>query len=264
MAGGAEVGAGLNALFGLVGYGMGYGDLQDADRDEAAAAKALRNTQVPPLQRLLAEQAGQSNVAGLADDMGNRSARNAAIQALMQYGLAGGNSLDDKRTQAQAQRAGSQAASQGAQTALQSAAQRGVGGASSVLQAQLLGAATGADRAAQAGTEGAYNARQAALQALQAGGGMAGTAEAQDTAKEISRRQAMDQMAQFNAGLRQNTNQFNSGLVQQNYQNNVGAAERASQAALMDAERKRRKAGQTQKVAGSFGQLAGAVGTGIG
>lgn len=263
MPGGAEIGAGLNALLGLIGYGMSYGDLQDADRDETKAANALRGVQVPPLQRLLAEQAGPSAVGGIADDMGNRASRNAAIQALIQQGLAGGNSLDDRRTQSQAQRAGAQAANQGAQTALQSAATRGVGGASSVLQAQLLGAATGADRAAQVGTEGAYNARQAALQALQAGGGMAGSAEAQDTAKELSRRQAMDQVAQFNAGLRQNTNQFNSGLAQQNYQNQVGQADRSSQAALMDAERKRRRAGQTQKAVGGIGQLAGAVGTGV-
>lgn len=257
---GAAIGGGLNALAGLVGYGLSYGDLEEADQDEARAAQALRGLNVPGLQQLLAQEAGASAQVGAPDDFGNRSARNAAIQLLLQQGQAGGNSLEDRRTQAQAQRAAGQATRQATQSALQSAASRGMGGAASTLQAQLLGASTGADRAAQVGLEGASNARMAALQALQSGGSMAGTAEAQDSARDLARRQAMDQMAQFNAQVRQRTNEYNSGLAQQHYQNQLGQADRNSQAALMDAERKRRRAGQTQKVVGSIGQALGGIG----
>lgn len=239
---GVGVGLGIDVLGTIAAEIAASGDEAAYQRFLEEAASQYGNVSAPQLQALIAQQAGQSAHVGAPNDFGNQGARNAAIQALMNEGLAGGNSLDAKLTQAQAQRAAGQATRQATQGALASAAGRGVGGAASTLQAQLLGASQGADRAAQVGLQGAVSSRQAALQALQQGGAMAGQAEAQDSSRDLARRQALDAMAQFNASQRQRTNEFNSGLQQQGFQNQLQVADRKSGAAQMRADAARGRA----------------------
>jgi hypothetical protein len=258
---GAAVGGGLNVLAGILGELAASGDEAAYQKFLEQAAQQYGNISAPALERLIAQEAGQSAMAGAPSDFGNQGARNAAIKALMDEGLAGGNSLDAKMTQAQAQRAAGQATRQATASALSSAASRGVGGAASVLQAQLMGASQGADRAAQVGLEGAYTARQQALQALQQGGAMAGQAESQDSARDIARRQALDAMAQFNANQRSRTNEYNSQMANQAFQNQMQVADRKSEAAGMRAGAARGRADAWRKKIGGVGQgIASVVG----
>lgn len=189
-------GPALNIGGALIGSALSAEDEEAARRLLMEAGGLYNGVQMPNLE------AGPSAFGGAPSDFGNRSARNAAIQALMREGLAGGNSLEAQQVQAQAQRAAGQASRQATQGALRSAASRGMGGAASTLQAQLLGASQGADRAAQVGLEGANAARRNALMALQQGGAMAGSAEDSDGARDANRRAALDRMAMFNASQR--------------------------------------------------------------
>lgn len=86
---------------------------------------------------------------------------------------------------------------------------------------------------------------------------MAGQAEAQDSSRDLARRQAMDAMAQFNATQRQRTNEFNSGLVQQGFQNRLQLSDRRSSAAQMLAQLEKEQAEAVRrKIGGTANSLA--------
>lgn len=260
----AGIGAGLNVVGGLTGELLAGKDEAERERLMRLAADEYGNVSAPALQQIIAQEAGQSAMAGAPTQFGNQGARNAAIQALMNEGLSGGNTLETQLAQSNAQRAAGQAARQGSQTALASAAGRGMGGSAATLQAQLLGASQGADRAAQVGLQGAADARRNALQALAQGGGMAGQAEEADANADARRRESLDRMAMFNAGQRQRTGEFNSGLQQQNFQNSLSVADRRAGANEMRADIYGERARRKRAIAGGVGQAAGQFGTAYG
>lgn len=261
----AAIGAGLNIAGGVGGEIWASGDEEKRRRLEEQAAAMYGTLSAPQLAALQAQQA-QTSFEGAPTDFGNKGARNAAIQRLMDEGMAGGNSLDARLTQSNAMRAAGQATRQGSQAALASAAGRGMGGAASTLQAQLLGASQGADRAAQVGLQGASDARRNALMALQSGGNMAGQAEEADASRDARTREAKDRISLFNAEQRAATSRFNTGLQQQGFDNNMrvtdakaGSKYRQAESAKAEADRKRRMAGG---IGQSLGQLGAAYGGG--
>jgi hypothetical protein len=250
----AGIGAGASVIGGLLGEWWSSADEEERQRLMEAAADEYGNVSAPALERLIAEQVNGSALEGMRDDYGNKGSRNAAIQALMNEGLSGGNTLETQLAQANAQRAAGQASRAGSQAALQSAAARGMGGGASALQAQLLSASQGADRAAQVGLQGAADARRNALSALAQGGGMAGQAEQADADSDARRREAMDRIALFNAGQRADTNRYNAGLAQQNFQNQMAVADRRAQANMMRADQRGSAAQRKRGIAGGIGQ----------
>jgi hypothetical protein len=249
-------GFGLNVGGSLLAEWLNSADEATRQRLLSQAADEYGNVSEPVLQRLVAQE-GQSQFQGAPTEFGNNGSRNAAIQALMNEGLSGGNTLEDKVAQSNAQRTAGQATRASSQQALQSAASRGMGGASSTLQAQVLGASQGADRAAQVGLQGASDARQRALTALQQGGGMAGQAEQADSESDARRRESLDRMAQFNAGQRQRTNEYNSGLQQQGFQNHLAVSDRRSGADQMRANQLKEQEDVWRRRLGGGGQAAG-------
>ena len=260
----AGVGAGINILSGIAGELWAGADDAERERLLQAAADEYGNVDPVRLQELVTQQVDQSAYANAPMDFGNRGNRDAAIQSLINEGLAGGNSLDAKAAQAEAQRAAGVATRQGQQTALANAAQRGMGGAAATLQAQLHGASTGADRAAQVGLQGMQAARQNALQALIAGQGAAAGAEQADSAADARKREAMDRIALFNAEMRSQTAKYNSGLAQQNWENQLATADRRAGAKIQKAGLAGEKADRKRRVANGLGnglaQGANAVG----
>lgn len=238
-------------------------DDDQADRWEDLAVGELRRTRAPTLQELQARQAG-STLGGMQSDFGNTGARNAAIQALMNEGLAGGNTLETQLAQANAQRAAGQASRQTSQAALQSAASRGTGGGAATLQAQLLGGSQGADRAAQVGLQGAADARRNALQALAQGGAMAGQAEQADGGRELARRQSLDAMSRFNTEQAASTDRLNAGLRQQNFDNEILASDRRAAGLNTYAQRHRNNAERTRRGWAAAGQALGQTGGAMG
>lgn len=253
----AGIGAGANVLGGLAGNLFASGDDAEYERLMRLAADEYGNISAPKLQALIAQQVQDSAMKGAPSDFGNKSSRNAAIQALMQEGLAGGNTLETQLAQANAQRAAGRASQQASQAALASAAQRGMGGAASTLQAQLLGASQGADRAAQVGLQGAADARRNALQALQQGGIMAGQAEQGDSASDARKRESMDRIALFNAEQRSANERFNASQQQQAFQNQLDVADRRAGANQTRAGIAKDRGDRKRRTFGGLGQAAG-------
>lgn len=246
------IGAGVEVGASLFGDWLAQADEEKKNQYLLAASDSYGNVNPTYLQELIAQDIEKSQLADAPSDYGNRGTRNAAIQALMNEGLSGGNSLDSQLAQANAQRTAGQASRQAQQSALSSAAQRGQGGSSATLQAQLLGGSQGADRAAQMGLQGAYDARRNALQSLAQGGSMAGQAEQADVAADQRRREAMDRIAQFNAQQRAQTAMQNRQLQQQNWQNQLTASERRAGGSTMKANvyggKAQKTRGQWQKI----------------
>lgn len=257
-------GAGLNVLGALAGEWWASADDAERDRLMQQAADEYGNVDPAVLNDLIAQQTGPSALEDMASDYGNKGSRNAAIQALVNEGLAGGNSMDARLAQADAQRTAGQASRSASQSALSSAAQRGTGGASATLQAQLLGGSQGADRAAQVGLQGASDARRNALAALAQGGGMAGQAEANDSSMDARRRESMDRIAMFNAGQRTRADEFNSGLAQQRFDNSVTLADRRSGADQMRAGIAGAKGDKKRGIASGVGRGLGQAASGYG
>lgn len=257
----AGIGAGANVLGGFLGNAFAGEDDAEYERLMQEAAATYGNLSEPELRDIVAQRIARSAQEDAPSDFGNKSARNAAIQALMEQGYGGGRSLEDKLTQATAQRAAGQATRAASQGALQSAAARGMGGAASTLQAQLLGGSQGADRAAQVGLQGAADARRAALQAMTQGGSMAGQAEASDAALDARRRESMDAIARFNAEQASAADRYNSGLSQQRFENTMTVKDRQAQAQQMRAGIAKGKGDRKRAMWGGAGQ---AVGAGLG
>lgn len=261
------IGAGIGILGNIGGslLGNAFASEDDAEyeRQMEALAREYGSVDAPTLEALQARTAN-STLGGMQSDFGNTGARNAAIQALINEGLSGGNSLESQLAQANAQRVAGQATRQASQGALQSAASRGTGGGAATLQAQLLGGSQGADRAAQVGLQGAADARRSALQALAQGGSMAGQAEQADSGRELARRQSLDAMARFNAGQAAEADRFNSGLQQQNFQNRVQASDRRAQGAATRAGVAQQRGQRTRNTWGGLGQAAGEAGAALG
>lgn len=248
------IGAGAEMLTGLLGAFFSQADEDTQNRLLMEASDSYGNVNPGYLQQLVAQEVEKSSLEGAPSDYGNKGSRNAAIHALMNEGLSGGNSLEAQLAQANAQRAAGQASRQAQQSALANAAQRGQGGSAATLQAQLLGGSQGADRAAQMGLQGAYNSRMQALQALQQGGMMAGQAEQADTSADQRRREAMDRIAMFNAQQRAAANQQNRQIQQQNWQNQLTASERRAGGKTMAADVYGKKARRTREIWGGVGE----------
>lgn len=213
-------------------------------------AQQIYSSMSPPdLDRLKAEQMGPSAAQNVPSDYGNKGARNAALQRIIEMGSQGGLDAGSVLALEQARRAGAAQAAQGAAAVQQGFARRGLGGAGEAVLAQQAQQA-GAQNASMQGLQAASDARSRALQALAQGGGMAQQAESADSQQALARAAAMDRIAEFNARVRQDTNQFNAGQQQQEWQNRLGLADRqygATRARAGDfeteAERKRRIVG---------------------
>jgi len=254
----AGIGAGMNVLGGVLGNVFAGVDDAEYERLMEEAASIYGDLSEPELRDIVAQKLARSAQEDAPSDFGNKAARNAAIQALMEQGYGGGRSFEDKLTLATAQRAAGQATRAASQGALQSAAARGMGGAASTLQAQLLGGSQGADRAAQVGLQGASDARRAALQAMTQGGSMAGTAEASDAALDARRRESMDAIARFNAEQQAATDRYNSGLQQQRFENTMSVRDRKAQAQQTRAGLAQGRGERKRRMWGGAGQAIGA------
>lgn len=252
----AVIGAGVNLLGGIVGEIWGSADDEQRRQIEDEAMRLYGNMSPPALERVIAAQVGPSAMESVSMDGGNKSARNAALQALINEGLSGGNSLESRLAMEEARRASSAQELRDRSAVLQQAKMRGLG-SNAALAGQLQAQQAGADRQSLAGLQAGASARQRALAALAQGGGMAAQAENDDFGKAARVAESKDRIAQFNAGQSQQANLYNAGLGQQDFNNRLALTDRKADGLYRradrfgkDAERKRRLAGDSARVLG--------------
>lgn len=251
------------AIGGLVQVGAGLlGEWWASSSDEerkalAQQAFALYGDISPPtLERVLAEALGPSAMEGISRDQGNRSARDLAIQRMMEMGLSDGMDPGSQLALEQGRRAAALHEQQGRGAVFAESRRRGLGGAGE-LAAQLQAQQSGADRASMAGTQAAADARSRALAALAQGGGMAGQAEGQDFERAARIAESQDRIDQFNAGMAERAKYYNAGLGQREFENEMMVRDSKSRALLGQSEMAGSEAERRRKTAGGVGQGLG-------
>lgn len=240
----------LGVLLGadLLGQWLSSADEEEQRRLQDEAFAIYGDASPPTLERMLQERLGPSAMEGLPQDFGNRDARNAALEQLLQMGLAGGMDPGSQLALEQARRAGAQQSAQQQAAVRQEFQRRGLGGAGEAtlaLQAQQAGA----DRAAMGDLQAAADARSRALQALATGGSMAGQAEAQDFNRAARIAESQDAIARFNS-------QLATDAIQRDWNNRMGLMGAQYGATMGAAEQSGQRAGRQQARAGAYGQAA--------
>lgn len=256
----AAVGAGVQVLGGLLGEWWGSADEEKKRALEQEAYRIYGDISAPTLERVLAEKIGPSAMEGLPKDFGNKSARDRALQRMVEVGMADGMDPGSMLALEEGRRAAALQEQQGRQSVLSAARRRGMGGAGE-LAASLQAQQSGADRAAYSSTQAAGDARARALQALAQGGGMAAQAEGQDFDRASRVAESQDRIAQFNAGQAERAKYYNAGLQQQEFDNRLGVADRRYQAKMGEAANYGSKADRKRRMVGGIAQ---GVGYGVG
>jgi len=149
-----------------------------------------------------AQEAGPSEFGNIQLDPETMDAQRAALSQLGELSQ-GGLSLQDKADLAsiQGEVARQDAARQGA--IMQNMAERGMGGGGMELAQRLSSQQSGADRAAADSRNVAAQAQARALQAIMDRGRLGGEMRTQQYGREADKARAMDAVAKFNAGQRQ-------------------------------------------------------------
>ena len=257
--GALAIGAGINLAGGLLGEWWASSDDEEKQRLIDEAASLYGDISAPTLEKVLAEKVGASAYEGIPRDFGNLQARNRALNAIIEEGLSGGQSLQSQMEMEGARRATSAEELQARQAVLQQAQSRGLGG-QGALVAQMQAQQAGADRMSMAGLQSAADARTRALQALSQGGSMAGQAEESDFGRAARIAESRDAIARFNAQQAQQANLYNAGLAQQGFQNRLALADRQAEAKYARADaagvRGDRKRRLTHGVVGGIGDAA--------
>lgn len=217
------------------------------------AQQIYANMSPPELERLHAQQMGPSAMQDVPTDFGNKSARNAALQQIINMGMQGGMDPGSVLAMEQARRSGAAQTAQGQAAARQEFARRGMGGAGEAMLSQQA-AQAGAQNAAMLGLQSASDARTRALQALSEGRAGAQQAESADYQQAANRAAAMDRIAEFNARMRQDTDVFNAGQQQQQWQDQLGLADRRYGATRARAGEYETEAERKRRIVGNVGQ----------
>lgn len=253
------IGTGASLLGGVLGNVMGGDEDAAARHYQDLALQEYQGLKVPELERLRAQEVANNAYDGVSIDSGNMSARNRAIQALIDEGQQGGYSLQSRAEMDAAQRAAAQDELQRRQAVLGQARARG-GGQNAAILGQLAAQQSGADRLAATGVQSAASARQRALAALAQGGGMAENAEMGDFARKAKIADSRNAMAQFNAQQRQQAGLYNAGLGQQRFNDQLRLADSRA-GALTGRAAQEQQAGQRER--DLYGGLGDALNYGL-
>jgi hypothetical protein len=227
----------LGGLVGLIGGAMAEGDYAKARSLYRQAVNEYGDDILPVLDRLVAQEVGDTAFSALKEDASLRGAQTDVMRQLGEvYESAGQTPADKAALQAAqnevAQRAASDYAS--LQQHLARTGQTGNAALEAATSATVSGQAAGqmADMALRAQME----ARQRALQALLARGQLAGQVRGDDWRAASARASAQDALNLFNARQRTEAQLANNQRALQEYEARMRllAARNAARAALAD------------------------------
>lgn len=179
----------------------------------------IGHTNLPLLEKAVAEQLGPSALAGLSADSNLVNAQMAALNKLQDVSDAGGFDLAD---QAALNKVGNRVARQetaGRNAITNNMAARGVGGSGAEFAMQLANNQASASRMGQEGLDLAGMAQRRALEAIMQRGRMAGDMRQQDWAERSQAARAKDEIDRYNASARERANGYNREISQRNFEN---------------------------------------------
>ncbi len=256
---------GLGALIGaIIGNGNANNEEEAIQLILHQAGDDLGKINPAKLQALKAEQMGPSAAEGFTQDKNAVDAQLGALRYMQGVSANKGWTAEDRGRYNDMRNQVSGEDQARRQSILQNAQMRGIGGSGIELANQLAGASLSADRLSNQAFDVNAEASRRALQAAQASGQFGGQMRSQNADEQFQKFGAQDRAAQFNAGLRQQTNMRNQDMEQQRYENDVGLyGERQKlRGAKIDDRRRRAERARTQGEA--YGSAAGTMAGGFG
>lgn len=233
---------GVGSLLGGI-FGMSAQDRAAAQAKELAAqsVRDLEAIGIPSIeaQRIVLEQyqsageytpeleeaitQGSSAMEGLTTDPKYKEAQLQALSKLQEVGDSGGMTLSDRSTLEKTMGNLNAKARGQREAILQDAQQRGGYGSGTSLAAQLMAQQDQAGAAREAGLSAAASAQQRALQAIQDAGSLGTNLRNQEFGEKADIARAKDQIQQWNAANRQDTQGRNTTTANQAQQLNLQA-----------------------------------------
>jgi hypothetical protein len=260
------LGAGLTLGGSLLGGGIGElisAGPREQQRLALERAAQLYNIPLPVLERMVAEQLGQSAMEGVSADPQLEAAQYDSLGQLQNIADNGGMTLTERADYESGQRDASQRATSQRQAILNLMGRQGgqTGGASVAMQ---LGAANDqAERAANVGARTSADAQRRAMQAVLERGRSAGALRGQQFGERSQRAQARDVINRYNADARRQAQGYNLGLSQQQFNNQMGLASGRANALTGQANTYGAQADRTRALGANLGtgigQAAGAL-----
>lgn len=251
------IGLGVAGIAAVVGELMAQGKREEAQQYLQQAEASMDATQIPELQRAVAEQIGSTAFEQIKTDPALRRAQMGALSKLGQIAEEGGMTLEDKAAlnqitgQLSRQQAGAR------QAIMENMAARGTLGSGAELAQRLSAQQESAQQASQRGLDVAAMAQRRALDAIMQRGQLGGSIRAQEYGEASNRAQAQDAIARYNADARQRAQAYNLDLPMQEYNmrrqrdlQKAAVKERRAATALGEAQ-------ETRQAAAGYGSAAG-------
>lgn len=199
----------------------------DKDEQRRMVQRVLqdfRDTELPNIQQLNAEELGDTAFAGLESDADLRQTRDMELEALdslkQRYG-SGRLGLEDRALQNEALMASSADASAAHNRIQADMDARGAGRGGTAVALQLANAQGAANRAANIGARTAGAAQSRAYDSILARGRLAGEMRDRDTSLKSNVASARDSISRYNAAGRDRANAYNAGIPQQQFDNRM-------------------------------------------
>lgn len=212
----------IPVLAALIGEAWAAGDHERVRALREQAVREFGDDILPELDRLQAEQVGESEFARINEDPRAREAQYLALRRMQEEVESGGMTPEDRAAYAEAeqQAAGFERGMRGANQARLAA--RGMSGSGLEAASVLGGQQEGIARQSQAGLNIAAEARRRALASLGQLGDFSTGLRGQEYDMASQRARAQDALNQFNARMRADTARFNAGQKQQEFENLMG------------------------------------------
>lgn len=214
---------------------------------------------IPALQKLVLQQQGPSQLAGIKDDAGYRAQQQAGDAQLNDVINSGGLTLSDKAALNNIQQKTARTESMGRNAITQGAAARGGIDSGAQLATQLSNQQNSAENLNQQGENTAGNAQARAYAAIQqrSANASAGLNRTNQLAEDKAR--AADAISAGNAAIANTAAKYNAGIPQQNFANQLGLANAKAAPLYATAGQTAANGQNTQKNMQAVGNLGAAA-----
>lgn len=217
----AVVGAAASITATEIAAAKARGDHEEAMRLRNEAASKYNAVDLAHIDRLVAEQLGETELSSIKNDP---SIREAQMSALEKFKTLMNNNGEDAQSRMAFMKAQSEAGrvQSGMEGRLQQQmAQRGLAGSGMEYAGQLQTQQAGLQRASEMQTQAAADSANRAFGAAQQAGGLAGSIRGQDYQQASDRAKAQDSINRFNAEARDSAGRFNNMIDQMRYDNQL-------------------------------------------
>ncbi len=253
------VAAAIAAAAALIGAAIASSDMAKADAIRADIAKKIGATQLPVLDRIVAQKLPPEAAARYMERTRATDAQDQVLGKFMESVNEKGETADDRAAYLRMQNTAGGIANSAQSATNREMANRGLAGSGMAFALKQQGAQNAVNRANQMGIEAASAARGRSMDAL----GQAGQMSGQMRGQELSAMRAQDDINMFNARQQTNADLHNQNIAQQNFDNEMSLKSAEANALNGVANSHERAAQATRETAGGIGSAAITAGAAV-